>query len=246
MDLNASTAGLVERFRLSADAQPQLTQLAGLLTGDPLAPTSIKTVQAAVDDHLADSLAGLACESLRSAAPVLDLGSGAGLPGLPLAIALPTTAFTLLESSSRKVSFLARAIERCHVTNAEVVHDRAESFEAGRGRYGAITARAVGPLPVVLEYAAPLLRVGGTVIVWRGRREPELETAALLAAAELGLGEPVIRPTRPYPGVQHRHLYAIAKVRETPSRYPRRPGMALKRPLGMRTRGRAPSDRIQR
>lgn len=246
MDLNAAIAELSERFPLSADALHRLAHLAELLTGDPLAPTSIRTVQAAVDDHLADSLAGLACEGLRSAGPVLDLGSGGGLPGLPLAIALPTTAFTLLESSSRKVSFLVRAIERCRVTNAEVVHDRAESFEAGRGRYGVITARAVAPLPVVLEYAAPLLRIGGIAVVWRGQREPELEAAALCAAAELGLGEPVIRPVRPYPGVQHRHLYAIAKVNETPSRYPRRPGMALKRPLGMRTRGRAPSDRMQR
>jgi 16S rRNA (guanine527-N7)-methyltransferase len=178
---------------------------------------------------------------------VLDLGSGAGLPGLPLAIALPQTAFTLLESSARKVRFLSRAVEICRVSNTEVVHSRAESLAVDEGRFDAVTARAVAPLPVVLEYAAPLLRVGGTLIVWRGRREPELEASARRAADELGFGLPTIHPVQPYAGAQHRHLYVASKLGPTPPRFPRRPGMALKRPLGTQAAPvRGPSDRVQR
>jgi 16S rRNA (guanine527-N7)-methyltransferase len=221
------------RYGLDPDALGRLGRLLYLLVTDPSAPTSIRAVEAAVDDHLADSLVGVECGSLAEARSVLDLGTGAGLPGLPLAVALPDITFTLLESSRRKVAFLHRAVEVCRLTNTEVVHCRAESFVDSRGRYDVVTARAVAPLPVVLEYAAPLLRLGGTVIVWRGRREPELEAAALRAGAELGLGAPAIRPVRPFRGAAHRHLYAVSKRAETPLRFPRRPGMALKRPLGM-------------
>jgi 16S rRNA (guanine527-N7)-methyltransferase len=234
------------QYALPEAAQFQLTRLVELLVDDPLAPTSIRTVQAALDDHLADSLAAIDCERVRGAGSILDLGSGAGLPGLPLAIALPQVSVTLLESSSRKVGFLTRAIELCGVKNADVVHARAESFAAGLDRYEVVTARAVASLPAVLEYAAPLLRLGGTVVVWQGKRQPELEAAARVAGAELGLGQPVIRPVQPYPGAQHRHLYVVTKVSETPARYPRRPGMAVKRPLGMTAPKRASSDRIGR
>jgi 16S rRNA (guanine527-N7)-methyltransferase len=246
VDIDAAIATLTTRLGLPGDARPRLARFVDLLLHDPAAPTSIRTPQAAIDDHIADSLSGLECESLRSARSIIDLGSGAGLPGLPLAIALPNAEVVLLESAGRKVKFLVRAIESCQVKNAEVVHARAETFATHASPYDAVSARAVAPLPVVLEYAAPLLRVGGTVVVWRGRAEPELEAAARHAAAELGLGEPMMRPVHPHPRVQHRHLYAVRKVAGTPSRYPRRPGMALKRPLGMGRRVDTPSDRIRR
>jgi 16S rRNA (guanine527-N7)-methyltransferase len=95
-----------------------------------------------------------------------------------------------------------------------------------------VTARAVAALDVVAEYAAPLLRVGGTLVAWRGRRDSQAETAAAWAAEQLGLGSPEVRVARPYQGAEHRHLYLMSKVMETPSGFPRRPGMALKRPLG--------------
>jgi 16S rRNA (guanine527-N7)-methyltransferase len=85
---------------------------------------------------------------------------------------------------------------------------------------------------VVAEYAAPLLRVGGTLVAWRGRRDAEAEAAGARAAEALGLSEPEIVPVQPYEGTHHRHLYLASKVRETPQGFPRRPGMALKRPLG--------------
>lgn len=244
---SAALAVLAGRYGLDAVAEARLGRLLDLLVGDDLAPTAIKSPQAVLDDHLADSLVALELEEIRGARALLDLGAGAGLPGLPLAIALPELRTTLLESSSRKCRFLERAVEACGLSNTEVVHARAEGLVEGRGCFDLVTARAVSSLPVDAEYAAPLLRTGGFLVVWHGRREPAEDAALDFAARELGLGEPVVRAVRPYPGADHRHLYVLGKCRETPRRFPRRPGMAAKRPLGAQiARHQAPSDRRRR
>jgi 16S rRNA (guanine527-N7)-methyltransferase len=161
---------------------------------------------------------------------VVDLGSGAGIPGLPLAIARPQTQFVLLESVARKCEFIERAADACGLRNAEVVCSRAESPE--QGKFALATARAVASLDVVLEYAAPLLELEGFVVAWRGRRDPDDEAAAARAAEILGLHLEEIRQVWPYPKARQRHLHLFSKVRETPDRFPRRSGIALKRPLG--------------
>lgn len=246
-DPDRGLAALASRYDLGADAEVKLGHLVRLLVSNPQAPTAIRSERAVLDDHVADSLIALECDPVRSARDVLDLGSGAGLPGLPLAIALPRASFTLLESSNRKCDFLEHAIAVCGIGNVAVVHDRAESFEDGRGRYDLVIARAVAGPTVTAEYAAPLLGTGGTLVMWRGRRDPHAEAALSTAAAQLGLGEPSIRPVEPYPGARHRHLYVLSKRAETPGRFPRRPGIALKRPLGAEiARGQASSDRSQR
>ena len=232
----AGLTALAGRYALDAEALSRLRVLADLLAHDPLAPTTIRAAEAIRDDHLADSLVALDLEALRSARSVLDLGAGAGLPGLPLAIALPEAQFTLLEASGRKCAFLRRAIAATQVSNVNVVHARAESFQAGRGRYDVVTARAVAPPTVTAEYASPLLRVGGTLILWRGRREADVDAALGSAAGELGLAEPSIHRVRPYARAENRHLYVLTKLGETPPRFPRRPGIALKRPLGAKNR----------
>jgi 16S rRNA (guanine527-N7)-methyltransferase len=229
-------ARLASRFGLTAEAEAKLHLLLRLLTDEPRAPTAIRDERAVLDDHLADSLVALDFAPVRAAREALDLGSGAGLPGLPLAIALPETTFTLLESSSRKCQFLRHAIEVCGIANAAAVHDRAESFAAGRERYDLVTVRAVASAVVNAEYAAPLLRVGGTLLMWRGRRDPEAESGLARAAVQLGLGELSIEPVEPYPGARNRHLYLLRKQTDTPPRFPRRPGIALKRPLGAEKR----------
>lgn len=246
---------LAERYDLQPAAQATLGRLLGMLVGDDLAPTAIKSPPAVLDDHLADSLVALELEEIRSARNLLDLGAGAGLPGLPLAIALPGLSVTLLESSSRKCRFLERAVATCGLVNVEVVHARSEAFTAGRGRYDVVTLRAVASLPVAAEYAAPLLRTGGSVAIWHGRRDSAEDAALGVAAGELGFGEPSVRAVRPYPRVENRHLYVLTKRDQTPRRFPRRPGMALKRPLGMAlkrslgaqiAREQPPSDRMRR
>ncbi|MGZ4196385.1 MAG: 16S rRNA (guanine(527)-N(7))-methyltransferase RsmG [Solirubrobacteraceae bacterium] len=221
-------AALAERYGLPAPAPRQLEALLGVLTEDPLAPTTIDAAHA-VDDHLADSLVALELEEVRAATTIADLGSGAGLPGLPLAITLPTATVHLVESSTRKCEFLRRAVRTCDLANAEVVHARIEEWRAS---VDLVTARALAPLEVVIEYAAPLLRIGGTLVAWRGHRDPEAEAAAAKAAEILGIDVGEIRPVRPYPEARNRHLHLMSKVMETPSGFPRRPGIAMKRPLG--------------
>lgn len=233
-------------------ASDQLTALITLVVDDPAAPTSVRDPRGVLHDHLADSLVALDLDCVRRAHSVADLGSGAGFPGLPLAVALPESSVALVESNGRKCAFLLRAAAASRAPNAIVVHDRAETWADGLGRCDLVVARALAPLSVVAEYAAPLLAVGGSVVAWRGRREPRDERAAQAAADELGLAYGEVIPVQPFPGALHRHLHVLVKVAETPERFPRRPGLARKRPLGMAggmARGSASdssSDREQR
>jgi 16S rRNA (guanine527-N7)-methyltransferase len=230
---------LAERYKLAPTASAKLSIYLELLASDEAAPTAIRDPQRVLEDHLADSLVALEIDQVRSAADAADLGAGAGLPGLPLAIASPALRMTLLESSRRKCDFIERAVTACAVANASVVCERAESWQTGLTRMDVVTARALGPLPVVVEYAAPLLRVGGALVVWRGKREPEVEDAAARAAEHLAMELLEVRAVHPYREVRHRHLYLWLKVGETPAGYPRRPGVALKRPLGSHRNRRA-------
>ena len=138
---------------------------------------------------------------------------------------------TLVESNGRKCAFLGRASEACGLSNVEVVHARAEEWSAGMGRCDLVTARALSSLAVVAEYAAPLLADGGALVAWRGKRDPADEASAARAAAELGLQPGAPLAVTPYPGALHRHLHVLVKVAPTPARFPRRAGMARKRPL---------------
>jgi 16S rRNA (guanine527-N7)-methyltransferase len=117
----------------------------------------------------------------------------------------------------------------------DVVNARVEEWRAGIGRFELVTARALARLDVVAEYAAPLLTEGGHLVAWRGMRDPAAEAAAAAAARELGLAGEEVHEMRPYPGAQARHLHVFVKERPTPRKFPRRPGIARKRPLGRQT-----------
>lgn len=229
---SAGVEELARRFELSPQAGAQLGQLAQFLASDPLAPTAVREPQRILDDHLADSLVALELESLRSAGNVVDAGSGAGLPGLPLAIALPKVRFVLVESSGRKCEFIARAAATCGLQNIEVADSRIEDWARSNTEFDVMLARALAPLEVVIEYAAPALRVGGELVAWRGRRDPEAEERAARAADLLGLRPEAVRRVSPYAAAEARYLHLFLKVMDTPSRFPRRAGMAAKRPLG--------------
>jgi 16S rRNA (guanine527-N7)-methyltransferase len=222
----------VARFALAAGARSQLERVLGLLVGDPAAPTTVREPGRVLADHFADALVALELPAVRGARSIADLGAGAGIPGLPLAIALPDAHVWLVESNRRKGEFIERACREAAVANATVVAERAEAWPDGAGRFDLVTARALASLPVVAEYAAPLLRVGGSLVAWRGRRDPEDEAAAGRAAAVLGLQIGEVRRVTPYPGAEHRHLHVLTKLAPTPERFPRRPGVARKRPLG--------------
>lgn len=186
-------------------------------------------------DHLADSLVALELDLVHRSSVIADVGAGAGFPGLPLAIALPAARVHLVESVRRKCAYMERVAEMAAVPNAAVVNARAEEWTAGVEACDLVTARALAPLGVVAEYAAPLLRIGGHLLAWRGRRDPEDEALAALAAAQLGLELLPPVAVTPYPGALHRHLHPLLKTETTPERFPRRAGMARKRPLGRRS-----------
>jgi 16S rRNA (guanine527-N7)-methyltransferase len=227
-------AALAERYGLADDAVAKLRRLHRLLVEDPLAPTAVRDPLKVIDDHLADSLVALELEQLSAARVLADLGSGAGLPGLPLAIARPGMSVALVDSAARKAAFLESAVAQCEAGNVRVVHTRVEAWQQGLAAFDLVTARALAPLEVVVEYAAPLLALGGTLVVWRGQREPEAESVAQRAASEVGLEPGEIVSVRPYPAAESRHLHLMSKVMDTPGGFPRRPGMAAKRPLGRR------------
>lgn len=225
-------AALTQRYGLPELAQPQLQSLLDCVATDPRAPTTITDPAGIMRDHLADSLVALELPQVRASQTIADLGAGAGFPGLPLAIALPGTQVSLVESNARKCAFITRAAEACAVANAMVVQARAEEWGTGLGACDLVVARALAPLAVVAEYGAPLLRLGGTLVVWRGRRDPDDEESGARAAAQLGLEPNAPVRVEPYPGALHRHLHAMLKVADTPDRFPRRAGIARKRPLG--------------
>lgn len=224
-------ADLGERYGLPASTARQLEALLRALAADPHAPTTVREPEQAVHVHLADSLVALELPDVRAATATADLGAGAGFPGLPLAVALPAARVALVESVTRKCAFIRAAAEAAGLTNVDVVAERAEAWTAGLGTRDLVTARALAPLAVLAEYAAPLLREGGVLVAWKGRRDPEEELDASAAAVELGLAVEEIRHVHPYPGAEHRHLHVLRKVAPTPDRFPRRPGMARKRPL---------------
>jgi 16S rRNA (guanine527-N7)-methyltransferase len=201
---------------------------------EPEAPVSRRSVNQAHQVHVADSLAGLEFDQLRRADRIADLGSGAGLPGLVLAAALPSARVDLIESISRRCDFLAGAIERMAIANASVVCHRAEAWAAGEGNeaYEAVTARAVGRLSVIAELASPLLSDGGILLAWKGRRNRQEEAELARAAARLAMEPVEVRPVTPYPGSRDRHIHLLRKNGATPEELPRRSGLAAKRPFG--------------
>jgi 16S rRNA (guanine527-N7)-methyltransferase len=235
--------GLGSRYDLSDSQLGQLTRILGVLESDEFAPTSVREPERAVDVHLADSLVALELEVVRAAGEIAEIGAGAGFPGLPLAVALPQSRVTLVDSQARKCAFIERVKDDAGIENAAVVCARVEEWPEGIGAHDVVLARAVAAQPVVLEYAAPLLRLGGSLVDWRGQRDPGEEQAALVAAERLGLKCESIRRVEPFEGVRDHHLHVFRKLGETPDEFPRRAGTARKKPLAKSTGPSSEGDR---
>jgi 16S rRNA (guanine527-N7)-methyltransferase len=184
--------------------------------------------------HVADSLSGLEIPELSTARRIVDVGAGAGFPGLALAVALPNAQVDLIESITRKCTFMQRAIDEGRVSNATVLNTRSEDHASADGResYDIVTARAVGRLSTLAELASPLLKPNGVLIAWKGKRDEEEEQQLIRAAESLAMRPESILDVGNRAGSQHRHLHVIEKVGPTPPDLPRRPGIAKKRPRG--------------
>jgi 16S rRNA (guanine527-N7)-methyltransferase len=181
--------------------------------------------------HLLDSLAALPLVPRAGAA--VDLGSGGGVPGIVLALARPDVRWTLVDSVGKKADALRGFVAALDLTNVEVLAERAELLGRGPSReaFDLVTARACAALPVLAEYALPLLRIGGTLIAWKGRISPEELAAGATASELLGGDVPEMRATGIAALGDHRFV-VIGKRRPTDRRWPRRPGEPARRPLG--------------
>jgi 16S rRNA (guanine527-N7)-methyltransferase len=226
----------VARFGVPDEAATVAAVLALIeaLSAEPDPPTTIRDPAEILDLHVADSLAGLEIEQLRSAERIVDLGAGAGFPGLALAAALPRARVDLIEANHRKCEVIERLADAAGLAErVRALAVRAEDHARGpdAASFDAATARALAPLAVICEYAAPLLRIGGTLVAWKGARDPSEEAAGCAAAEKLGLEATQPVPVSPFPGTKARHLYVYSKISPTPSGFPRRTGRARKQPI---------------
>ncbi|MFN2612384.1 MAG: 16S rRNA (guanine(527)-N(7))-methyltransferase RsmG [Solirubrobacterales bacterium] len=230
--------GLAALDGLAPATLATLAGLVSLLSGDDAA-TSVSDPAEIWRVHIADSLSGIEAGELRGARRIADLGAGAGLPGLVLAAALPAVQVDLIESIGRKCEFIERAAGAAGIANARAVNQRAETLALGDSReaYDAVTARAVGRLATLSELASPLLKEGGVLVCWKGRRDAEEEAEAARAAERLAIEPEEVRTVGPYAGSRHRHIHRLRKNGPTPGGLPRRPGMAKKRPFGSEPEG---------
>ena len=218
---------------LEPAARRALETILELLAGERASVSSVVD-ERAWDVHVADSLTGLELAPLREAGRIADVGAGAGFPGLVLAVARPEARVELVESVGRKCDFMRGAIEAAGLDNARVVQSRSEDLARGEGRevYDAVTARAVGRLSTLAELASPLLRPGGVLVAWKGRRDADEESQLERAADQLAMTPVRILDVGNRAGSQHRHLHLIEKSGPTPPNLPRKPGIAKKRPKG--------------
>lgn len=187
--------------------------------------------------HFFDSLtAVVAMPDWRDGSRVVDLGSGAGFPGVPLKIAFPGIRLTLAESVAKKTAFLGSLIADLGLEDVEVVTARAEELarrEGYRGQFDVALARGVAPMAVLIEYALPLCKGHGKLVAWKGRDGPAEAQAATNALSQLGGEIAGVHPMDDFspPLPADRWLISIEKVRRTPGKYPRRVGVPTKQPL---------------
>jgi 16S rRNA (guanine527-N7)-methyltransferase len=172
--------------------------------------------------------------NLTSAQSVIDVGTGAGFPGLPLKILYPHISLTLVESVAKKARFLEAVVAELDLADVSVMVARAEALgqdAAFRGRFDWAVARAVAELRVLVEYLLPLCRVGGHLLAQKGERAADEVAAAQQAIATLGGGPPVLHPVQLPQRDEPSYLVVVEKLAETPAKYPRRVGVPGKRPL---------------
>ncbi len=184
--------------------------------------------------HFEDSLTCLKTDLFASGVKVIDVGTGAGFPGLPLAMARPDISVTLLDSLKKRLLFLDEVIRQTDTKNAVTVHARAE--DGGRDKklreqFDIVVSRAVSRLSVLCEYTLPYLKVGGTLIAMKGPSAEEELAEAKNAISVLGGGEVTLQKTALEDESLSHCLVLIKKVRPTPTTYPRKAGTPTKNPL---------------
>ena len=197
--------------------------------------TAIIDWKEVVNKHFLDSLsvAKAVPEDILSKSKCLDIGSGAGFPGLPIKISFPNGKWTFLEATGKKCEFLRHICHILNIEDAAIVHNRAEILGQNgdyREQFDIVTDRAVSELRVLAELTLPFCKIGGKLIALKTRSKSEEFENAKLSVALLG-GELTNIISTDSDDVPDRALVVIEKIRPTPSKYPRRSGMPYKRPL---------------
>jgi 16S rRNA (guanine527-N7)-methyltransferase len=203
---------------------PQLERFCDLLTGAPVRLTAVPRDQA-YERHVADALAGLPLVDATEG-PIVDVGSGTGVPGLVLALVRPERPVHLVESVQKKAAALREIAVELGAGNVDVHDERAEDLARGPARdaYGLAVCRALAPPPVAVELCLPLVRAGGTLVIWAGAVDDDaVARTARAVGGELARIEPA-------PGAR-RCFVVVSKTGSTPAGFPRRTGLAAKRPL---------------
>ena len=196
--------------------------------------TAIKDDRDFIIKHFADSVSPLSVFNIEKGASVIDVGTGAGFPGIPLKIVRDDISLTLLDSLNKRVSFLSDTVKKLGLNDVSCVHGRAEDMgkdEFMRESFDIATSRAVADLSVLLEYTLPFVKVGGYAVLLKGSNYKEetdgAENALLVLGGEI---ENVFEIVLPFTDITHSVLL-IKKIKETPLKYPRKAGTALKKPL---------------
>ena len=194
-----------------------------------------------IDKHYVDSLSALAVPGLIPAnGSLIDVGTGAGFPGLPLALACPNLRVTLMDAQQKRLNFLQAVIDDLGVRNVTLVHARAEDgaqFPQHREKYDVAVARAVASLAVLAEYLLPYVRVGGKAVCWKGPAlADELQQGRRAAHLLGGRVETPISVAIPGRDWQHT-LLPVSKMAKTARQYPRKAGTPGKSPLGQTAKG---------
>lgn len=194
--------------------------------------TSITEEDEFIEKNILDSLSGL--KWFKGGGRILDMGSGAGLPGLVLSVFLEDADFILADSLKKRVDFLNRTAERLGLVNVSAVHSRAEDLardESFRDSFDFVTARAVARMNVLLEYTLPFLKPGGKFIAYKGLIAKEELSECAGALDELkGYVSGTCDFTLPF-SEDRRTIAVISKTDATPSKYPRKPAKIRKKPL---------------
>jgi len=216
------------RFNLTAITEYEQVQVRHFLD-------SLSCVRALVGtEYLLPAVPGQAGFRLARPLTCIDVGTGAGFPGLPLKIAFPRLRLTLLEATGKKVKFLEHIVERLGLEDVTVIKGRAEELGQMRNHresYELVLARAVAELPTLTEYLLPLCRLGGLCIAQKGVGAQAEAASAQRALAVLGGRLRRIIPVELTGLAETRHLVVMEKIARTPEKYPRRPGVPAKRPL---------------
>ena len=211
-----------------------LSALGDMLLNAGFNVTSIRIPADIERFHFLDCLALLDLQPIRAACRLADLGSGAGLPALVLALALPNLQVTAFESARKKCTFIEQTANSMKLANIRVQCDRAEEYgqDTGRGAHDVVVSRALAALPVVAEYSVPLLARGGRMVAMKGAISDQERIQAQKALDILGAGRIESVKLEPFAGAENRWLYLARKERPTPTAFPRRPGTPAHQPLG--------------